>query len=50
MLTKFSKIIYEFKKDRNNHLILMESEHRQLINYVDESAKEGYENIAANIV
>jgi len=47
-LPKFSKIIYEFKKrDRNKPLILMGSEHRQLINYVDESAKKDYENIAA---
>ena len=47
-LPKFSKIIYEFKKrDRNKPLILMGSEHRQLINYVDESAKKDYENLAS---
>ena len=47
-LPKFSKIIYEFKKrDRNKPLILMGSEHKQLIDYVHESAKEDYENIAS---
>ena len=47
-LPKFAKIIYKFKKrDRNKPLILMGSEHKQLIDYVDESAKEDYENIAA---
>ena len=47
-LPKFSQIIYEYKKrDRNKPLILMGSEHRQLINYVHESAKEDYENIAS---
>jgi len=47
-LPKFSKIIYEFKKrDRNKPLILMGSEQKQLINYVHESAKEDYENIAS---
>ena len=47
-LPKFSNIIYEFKKrDRNKPLILMGSEHKQLINYVHESAKEDYENIAS---
>jgi len=46
-LPKFSNIIYEFKKrDRNKPLILMGSEHKQLIDYVHESAKEDYENIA----
>ena len=46
-LPKFSNIIYEFKKrDRNKPLILMGSEHNQLIDYVHESAKEDYENIA----
>ena len=46
-LPKFSNIIYEFKKrDRDKPLILMGSEHKQLINYVHESAKEDYENIA----
>jgi len=47
-LPKFSKIIYEFKKrDRNKPLILMGSEYRELINYVHESAKKDYENIAS---
>ncbi|MCR8539622.1 MAG: L-threonylcarbamoyladenylate synthase [Prochlorococcus marinus CUG1439] len=47
-LPRFSKIIYEFKnRDRNKPLILMGSEHKQLIDYVHESAKEDYENIAA---
>ena len=47
-LPKFSKIIYEFKKrDRNKPLILMGSEQKQLIDYVHESAKEDYENIAS---
>ncbi len=47
-LPKFSKIIYEFKKrDRNKPLILMGSEHKQLIDYVHESAKKDYQNIAA---
>ena len=47
-LPKFSKIIYEFKKrDRNKPLILMGSEHKHLIDYVHESAKEDYENIAS---
>ena len=47
-LPKFSKIIYEFKKrDRNKPLILMGSEHKQLIDYVHESAKEDYEKIAS---
>jgi len=46
-LPKFSNIIYEFKKrDKNKPLILMGSEHKQLINYVHESAKEDYKNIA----
>jgi len=46
-LPKFSEIIYEFKKrDRDKPLILMGSEHKQLIDYVHESAKEDYENIA----
>jgi len=48
-LPKFSDIIYEFKKrDRDKPLILMGSEHKQLIDYVHESAKEDYENIASN--
>ena len=47
-LPKFSNIIYEFKKrDRNKPLILMGSDHKQLIDYVHESAKEDYENIAS---
>ena len=47
-LPQFSKIIYDFKKrDRNKPLILMGSEHKQLIDYVHESAKEDYENIAS---
>ena len=41
-------IIYEFKKrDRNKPLILMGSEHKHLIDYVHESAKKDYENIAS---
>ena len=44
-LPKFSEIIYEFKKrDRNKPLILMGSEHQQLIDYVHESAKEDLKN------
>ena len=47
-LPKFSNIIYEFKKrDKNKPLILMGSEQKQLIDYVHESAKEDYENIAS---
>ena len=47
-LPKFAKIIYELKKrDRNKALILMGSEHKQLIDYVHESAKEDYEYMAA---
>ena len=47
-LPKFSKIIYQFKKrDRNKPLILMGSEQKHLIDYVHESAKEDYENIAS---
>ena len=47
-LPKFSDIIYEFKKrDKNKPLILMGSTQEQLINYVHESAKEDYENIAS---
>ena len=47
-LPKFAKIIYQFKKrDRNKPLILMGAEHKQLIDYVHESAKEDYENIAS---
>ena len=47
-LPEFSEIIYDSKKrDRNKPLILMGSEHNQLIDYVHESAKEDYENIAS---
>jgi len=47
-LPKFPNIIYEFKKrDRNKPLILMGSEHKHLIDYVHESAREDYENIAS---
>ncbi len=47
-LPKFSNIIYEFKKrDKNKPLILMGSEHKQLIDYVHESATEDYENLAS---
>ena len=47
-LPKFSNVIYEYKKrDRNKPLILMGSEHEQLIDYVHESAKKDYENIAS---
>ena len=47
-LPKFSNIIYEFKKrDKNKPLILMGSEHKHLIDYVHESAKKDYENLAS---
>ena len=47
-LPKFSNIIYEFKKrDRKKPLILMGSEHQHLIDYVHESAKKDYENLAS---
>ena len=47
-LPKFSNVIYKFKKrDRDKPLILMGSEQKQLIDYVHESAKEDYENIAS---
>jgi len=47
-LPQFYNIIYELKKrDRDKPLILMGSEHKQLIDYVHESAKEDYENIAS---
>ena len=47
-LPKFSNVIYEFKKrDRDKPLILMGSEHEQLIDYVYELAKKDYENIAS---
>jgi len=47
-LPKYSKTIYKFKKrDRDKPLILMGSDYKQLIDYVHESAKEDYENIAS---
>ena len=47
-LPKFSKIIYELKKrDRNKPLILMGSEDKQLKDYVHDSAKEDYDNMAS---
>ena len=47
-LPEFSNIIYKFKKrDKNKPLILMGAEQKQLIDYVHESAKEDYKNIAA---
>ena len=47
-LPEFSEKIYEFKKrDRNKPLILMGSENKQLIDYVHNSAKEDYVNIAS---
>jgi len=47
-LPEFSNVIYELKKrDRNKPLILMGSEQKQLIDYVHDSAKEDYENIAS---
>ena len=47
-LPEFSNIIYEFKnRDRDKPLILMGSEQKQLIDYVHESAKEDYKNIAS---
>jgi len=47
-LPKFSNVIYKFKKrDRDKPLILMGSEKKQLIDYVHESAKKDYENIAS---
>ena len=47
-LPNFSNIIYEYKKrDKNKPLILMGSDQNQLIDYVHESAKEDYENIAS---
>jgi len=47
-LPKFSNTIYKFKKrDKDKPLILMGSEHKQLIDYVHESAKKDYENIAS---
>ena len=47
-LPKFSEIIYKYKKrDRNKPLILMGSEQKQLIDYVHESAKDDFENMAS---
>jgi L-threonylcarbamoyladenylate synthase len=47
-LPKFSNVIYEFKKrDRDKPIILMGSEYEQLIDYVHESAKKDFENIAS---
>jgi len=47
-LPKFSNTIYEFKKrDKSKPLILMGSDQNQLIEYVNESAKEDYANIAS---
>ena len=47
-LPEFSEVIYEYKKrDKNKPLILMGSEHKQLKNYVHESAMEDFESIAS---
>ena len=47
-LPEFSQIIYDMKKrDSKKPLILMGAENEQLIDYVHESAKEDYENLAA---
>ena len=47
-LPEFSQIIYDIKKrDMNKPLILMGAENEQLIDYVHQSAKEDYENLAA---
>ena len=47
-LPEFSNVIYKFKKrDKNKPLILMGAEQKQLIDYVHESAREDYENIAS---
>ena len=47
-LPQFSNTIYKFKKrDRDKPLILMGSEYKQLIEYVHETAKEDYEDIAS---
>ena len=47
-LPEFSQIIYDIKKrDSNKPLILMGADNEQLIDYVHESAKEDYENLAA---
>ena len=46
-LPKFAKIIYELKKrDIRKPLILMGSEYKQFIDYVHESAKEDFEDLA----
>ena len=46
-LPEFAKIIYDIKKrDSNKPLILMGAENEQLIDYVHQSAKEDYENLA----
>lgn len=47
-LPEFSQIIYDIKKrDMNKPLILMGAENEQLLDYVHQSAKEDYENLAA---
>ena len=47
-LPKFSKVIYATKKrDKKKPLILMGSSKQQLIDYVHESAREDYGNIAS---
>ena len=47
-LPKFSNTIYKLKKrDKDKPLILMGAEYKQLIDYVHESAKKDYENIAS---
>ena len=47
-LPKFSNTIYKFKKrERDKPLILMGSEQRQIIDYVNQSAKQDYENMAS---
>lgn len=47
-LPEFSQIIYDIKKrDSKKPLILMGAEKEQLIDYVHQSAKEDYENLAA---
>jgi len=47
-LPKFSNTIYKLKKrDKDKPLILMGAEYKQLIDYVHESAKEDYGNIAS---
>ena len=48
MHAKILKIIYKFKKrDLNKPLILMGSEHKQLNDYIHESAREDFEYIAS---